>query len=323
MTEHKTKILIDCDPWADDYFALLWAIHMQKKELCEIVAITTSAWNVSRETTFKNAHRACNMMGVTLPIWIARDTWNNEEWAEHIHWNDWIWWASQYLSLPKSLSEDDSEDLIIKNIEQYWEELIILEFWPMTNLANVERRKPWLLKKAKSIIAMWWAIFSPWNVTPTSEFNINFDPESAQVVLQSWANTTLIPLDATHKTLFRPADLDEVIGYFKNKNYWLFIKTLAQNTFKTNMMFRETRDKEWFIVHDACTVAFLFYPHLFSWSFLNVNVECKWEFTRWKTQVDIRNSPTPNANAFVILDVDGIWFMEAMTEDFKEIWSMT
>ncbi len=42
----KLKILLDTDPGADDTFAFLWLLSLVKKNLCELVAVTTVDGNV-------------------------------------------------------------------------------------------------------------------------------------------------------------------------------------------------------------------------------------------------------------------------------------
>ena len=64
-------ILIDCDPGADDTFALLRALilHSKDNNPLHIKAITTSGGNVSAEKTYLNAHRMREFIGATnIPI---------------------------------------------------------------------------------------------------------------------------------------------------------------------------------------------------------------------------------------------------------------
>ena len=73
-----------------------------------------------------------------------------------------------------------------------------------------------------------------------------------------------------------------------------------------------------FYVHDANTVGFLLYPHIYSGTYFKVDIETKGEYTKGTTVVDARNFPKTDVNAFVVLDMKKDWFLEAMTEDFKD-----
>lgn len=84
----KIPVLIDCDPGADDMFALIWSLIMHKRGYISIKAITTSGGNVPAQATYENAIRACMMMGVTdIKISKGKDKQGAEN-ASHIHGND-------------------------------------------------------------------------------------------------------------------------------------------------------------------------------------------------------------------------------------------
>lgn len=63
--------LIDCDPGADDVFALLWSLvlHSNSKTPLQLKAITTVGGNVSAEHTYRNALRMLEFVGVQdIPV---------------------------------------------------------------------------------------------------------------------------------------------------------------------------------------------------------------------------------------------------------------
>jgi purine nucleosidase len=121
----------------------------------------------------------------------------------------------------------------------------------------------------------------PGNVTPVAEFNIAYDPVSADHVFSEIPNTVLLPLDVTSKLLFTRHEMDCILSLrdktlsvkkihsktakhdnLRAKRYD-FLEALTLHTFQTNMAFRETEGVEGFLVHDASVVAMLVYPHLF------------------------------------------------------------
>ena len=159
------------------------------------------------------------------------------------------------------------------------------------------------------------AIRVPGNVTPVAEFNISYDPESADAVFAHTDHTVLLPLDVTSQLIFTRHEMQTVLRGLKGKKA-KFLEALTLHTFKTNMAFRETAGTEGFLVHDASVVAMLISHHLFRGQFLPIRVETKGEFTRGQTVTDLRNVAQPNTHTFVVTDVDRDRFMEAMVQDF-------
>lgn len=155
----------------------------------------------------------------------------------------------------------------------------------------------------------------PGNVTPVGEFNIAYDPESADKVFSSLHHSVLLPLDVTSKLIFTRHEMQTVLKGVKGKKA-KFLEALTLHTFKTNMAFRETAGTEGFLVHDASVIGMLIYPHLFHGQFLPIRVEKKGEFTRGQTVTDLRNVAQPSTHTFVVTDVDRDRFMESMVQDF-------
>ncbi len=318
----KLPLLLDCDPGADDVFALLWALimHQSDNNPFELQCITTLWWNVSADNTYLNGLRMCEFVGVTnVPVW--KDTrpieWSGD--ASHIHWSDGIGNLSTMLpqpTIPKT--SIDSVQLMIDTIKKYPWEITLLVTWPMTNLAAAEKKEPGILNQCKYIIAMWWS-FSGGNVTPTSEFNVWYDAASAKQVVDVANNLIMIPLDVTQSFVYTPEDSEQFLGEINHSNKAEFVRELTKFVVGTNRKFRETHYQNGFFVHDGHTVWFLLYPHLYRGTFIDVRVETQGEFTQWQTVWDWRNHPRKDyKKTYVITDVDRDGFLEALVQDFKE-----
>jgi inosine-uridine nucleoside N-ribohydrolase len=321
MQDIKTTtmpVLIDCDPGADDFFALIWALIMHKKGIINLVAITTSGGNVAAQSTYENAIRACMMIGVDdVPIALGK----NKEWAEHashIHGSDGIGGLSQLLPAVEQRDIVDSESILLDSIQKYGKELTLLTIGPLSNLARVELAHPGSLQLVKRVVSMGGAFFVAGNVSPVAEFNVWYDPESAKVVYDSGVDIVALPLDVTTKLTFGMEDLEPVLSHINHQSHRDFVTKLTEFVIKTNMQFRETHYRKWFFVHDAHAIGFVLYPHIYKGSYYHVNIETKGEFTAGETIVDARNYPKTDANIYVVTDVDGKAFLEVMTEDFKE-----
>ncbi len=307
------QILIDCDPGADDFFALLWALWLHKKWVIKIHAITTTGGNVGAETTYLNALRACEFMSVS-DIQIGQGTnKSGSDDASHIHGDDGLGNASNFLSKVKTPKKPlNSADIITKTLAKYPETQVLI-FGPMTNIAHYIIRQD--STPINRVIAMGGAVQVPGNVTPVAEFNVAYDPEAADTVLSQVKNSVLLPLDVTSKIVFTRREMKSIIGKLSKKKA-KFLEALTIHTFETNMAFRETAGLEWFLVHDASVVAMLVYPHLFSGQFLPLRVETKGEYTRGQTVTDLRNIAQPTTHTFIVKDVNVDRFMEAMVQDF-------
>lgn len=312
-TSQIPQILIDCDPGADDFFALLWALGLHKKWVIKIHAITTTGGNVGADITYLNALRACEFMEVTdIKIGKGKSKSGSDD-ASHIHWDDGLGNASNFLpkvKVPKRILS--STDLITDILKKYPETQVLI-FGPMTNVAEYIQQDD--ATTINRVIAMGGALQVPWNVTPVAEFNIAYDPESADTVLSHVKNSVLLPLDVTSQIIFTRREMKSIIEKLPKKKA-KFLEALTLHTFQTNMAFRETAGLEWFLVHDASVVAMLVYPQLFSWQFLPVRVETKWEYTRGQTVTDLRNIAQPTTHTFIVKNVEVDRFMEAMVQDF-------
>ena len=93
MAENKIlPVLIDCDPGADDVFALLWILinHKFAHLPMKLVGITTVGGNVAADKTYANALRMAQLVGVT-DIAIGKDHRQIvAQDASHIHGEDGI-----------------------------------------------------------------------------------------------------------------------------------------------------------------------------------------------------------------------------------------
>jgi inosine-uridine nucleoside N-ribohydrolase len=112
--------------------------------------------NVPAQSTFENAVRACQMVGInSIALGKAQEKKEDaQNSAAHIHGNDGIGGLSKILPPIKKVDHHDSVELIINTINKYPNQMEVLVVGPMTNLAKAEEMQPGILKKIKRIIAM-------------------------------------------------------------------------------------------------------------------------------------------------------------------------
>ena len=105
------------------------------------------------------------------------------------------------LTLPTApgTANSDAVTLLGRAIDKAQKPTIV-ELTPMTNLAAAFRSRPALATKVRRIVAMAGAISVPGNAPdhPTAETNAWIDPLALQIVTNSGAPLTLVPLNATN-----------------------------------------------------------------------------------------------------------------------------
>ena len=314
------RILFDTDPGGDDVFALLWLQSLAKQGHAEIVAVTTVAGNVGSQHTFANACKTLALGGFGH-IEVGRSVPVDEggEDAAHIHGNDGMGNLSRTLPDPKRpLSEARrSDDIIIEKLSAAPGEITLIAVGPLTNLAAAERKSPGILAKAKEVVIMGGAFRQGGNITPCAEFNIYCDPEAAQKVFGSRDNIVVLPLDITENVTFTTEHASGVSQAGPESRIGRFIVDLWKFMAKTSMSYRSTDGIRGFHVHDATTLAYLFYPETLLLRRAEVRVETKGEWTRGQTVFDDRHGAKIDANAWVALQVDAVNLLAVMVEDYK------
>src|SRR5947207_7107924 len=98
-----------------------------------------------------------------------------------------------YAELPpaaRPLSDRHAVDLLIDEARRRPGEITLVTLGPLTNLAVAVLRDPGLPRLFKAYVLMGGAYRSPGNTAPTTEWNINVDPDAAKVVFSAWAEAS-------------------------------------------------------------------------------------------------------------------------------------
>lgn len=198
MRELKKRILIDCDPSADDAIALMLALR--SPELC-VEGITVVAGVCEVENCAENALKVLRMMGredVPVALGAAQPLCRELIFDGKYCGPDGL----SETALPPSglspVSEPAVEFLHRKLTEE--EGLHILSIAPMTNLAMLLRRYPEIKDRIASVITTSGSYgVAPdkrcWDPRPS--WNIQTDPEAAKCVLESGIPVFALGLDVT------------------------------------------------------------------------------------------------------------------------------
>lgn len=316
------KVLLDTDPGGDDTFAFFWLQSLAKQGWAEIVAVTSVDGNVRSEYTFATACRLLRLGGwLEVEVGRAVTGSSTQAAAEAVHGTDGIGNLSQMLPEPHQAYETarSSDQLLIDQLTQAPGEITIVAIGPLTNLAAAEIRCPGILKLAKEIVIMGGAFLHPGNVTSEAEFNIAYDPIAAQLIFDRCQHLVMIPLDVTHQLIFTPAMAAQIESAQPQSPIAQFLVRLCQFMVQSGLKFRETAGVPGFLVHDAATLAYLFYPETLSFRRAQVTVETEATQTRGKTLIDRRHHPKPNTNAWIAQTVDAANLLAILVDDLKQL----
>lgn len=320
-----TKIILDTDPGGDDIFALLWVLSLVRQGLVELVAVTSADGNVSARQTFASASQILGLAGfpdIEVGRGVALKQIITED-ASHIHGIDGMGGLSTTLPAPTHNYETarQSDEILIDRLTAAPGEITVIAIAPLTNLAAAEQKRPEILQKAREIVIMGGAFHYRGNVTSQAEFNIWFNPEAAQIVFNSRRDLVVTPLDVTSRLIFTRDMAQTMSQMAPTSKLSNFVVQLCEFMIGTALRYRETNRVPGFLVHDAVTLGYLFYPEVLTLRRANVRVETQGEWTRGQTIIDDRPLAKTAANAWVAMEVDEIGFFTHLIEDLKYLQS--
>ena len=194
LPEARIPILVDCDTGIDDSLALLYACASPE---CELVAVTCTAGNVDARQVAVNTRAVLELAGRSdVEVALGRETplarplvTTPETHGPH---------GIGYAELPPPttpLSRRFGPDLIVEEARRRPGELTLVTLAPLTNVALAVLREPLLPRLLRGIVIMGGSYRSAGNTAPTTEWNVNVDPESARIVFDAFGPEHSAPSD--------------------------------------------------------------------------------------------------------------------------------
>jgi inosine-uridine nucleoside N-ribohydrolase len=286
------------------------------------VAVTTVGGNVPAELTFANACRLLALGGFPQ-VEVGRCAGHQAKGqdAAHIHGTDGMGNLSQ--TLPESRypweKARSAEDIITEKLSAAPGEISLVAVGPLSNLAAAEDKHPGTLAKAKEVVIMGGSFLRPGNITSHAEFNVACNPEAAAKVFASRGDIVVLPLDVTQQVTFTEEMAGSISQAAGTSRTARFVADLCRFLIKTTLRYHDGAGTCGFHVHDAATLAYLFYPETLWMQRATVHVETQGEWTRGQTVFDQRHLPKCAANAWVALRVDTVNLLGSLTEDLKRL----
>jgi purine nucleosidase len=212
----RTPMIVDCDTGIDDSLALLYAVASPD---CDLVAVTCTAGNVDARQVAENTRAVLELAGRSdVEVAIGRETPLARALVTtpETHGPRGI----GYAVLPPArmpLSPRLGPDLIVEEARRRPGELTLVTLAPLTNVALAVLREPELPRLLRRVVIMGGSYRSAGNTAPTTEWNVNVDPEAARIVFEAFggagpnagpngrsARPTALGLDVTERAKLLP-----------------------------------------------------------------------------------------------------------------------
>lgn len=197
----KQKVILDCDLGGDidDAFAL--ALLLSSQQEFEILGLCMDHGN-----TPGRGQVAVKMLYETglgyIPVYIGKHTPNRVGVdTEPEGKSTQMIWAEGFNELkPQS---KPAADFITETLNEFPGEVILFTVGPVQNIADVLKKDPEALKKAKKVISMFGSIETGYGGgSPDAEWNVVANVAAAQKFMNSGADITLAPLDITDHVIY-------------------------------------------------------------------------------------------------------------------------
>jgi purine nucleosidase len=192
-----------------------------------------------------------------------------------------------------------SEKLIFDELRAAPDGVEILALGPLTNVAHAFQRDPELTTMVNRLSIMGGSIQGVGNVTAVAEFNMFYDPRSAQAVFRSGTTKTLIPLEVTRKVALTLEIMEQLPPDSTGAGALLHkVMTFAFR------FFHQKYGQESIVLHDAVALTAAVHPEYFQFEEMVGDVETRGELTRGATVFDRRPNRIDRANMEVAVEVD-------------------
>ncbi|SCG83864.1 ribonucleoside hydrolase 1 [Proteiniborus sp. DW1] len=302
----KVPVIIDTDPGMDDAVAILLAFSAKN---LDIRALTTVAGNISIERTTRNALDLVGYIDKETKVsrGAERPLIRTLETAEYVHGEAGL----GTLVLPKSNAEIYSKkawDTIYEEAQACEGKLQLICLGPLTNIAITLTIYPDIKDKIERITLMGGSSYLG-NTTPSAEYNIYADAEAADIVFKSGIPITMVPLDATNKSVIHENEMKEIWS-IESK-----ISDAVKELLDSNAEFRiKSEGFKGAIVHDALAVAAVIEPTIIQKENYYVAIETEGKLTYGRTVIDMKKVTGNKPNAEVTLGLDRERFIEMLKE---------
>ncbi|MEK9952897.1 MAG: nucleoside hydrolase [Curvibacter sp.] len=205
------KILLDCDPGADDALALYFALAHPAFEL---LAVTTTYGRVPLAQATRNALLLCALAGrAELPVCSGVPTPTRKVMGLHdpqSHGSDGLGDLPERQVEVHGADERSAARCIVELARAHPGQLALVCAGPLGNVAQALRLEPHLPELLGRLVVAGGSIAAPGEVSPVAELNFWLDPHAADQVLTAGFPLTLLGLDVSQAAPLPVAWIEEL-----------------------------------------------------------------------------------------------------------------
>ncbi|MDR8409156.1 nucleoside hydrolase [Nonomuraea sp. 3-1Str] len=292
-----TKLLIDCDPGIDDALALALVAGSPSLELA---GVTTVGGNVDLALTTANALALREFLDLgEVPVVPGSPgaLLRNVIRADQVHGSSGL--GNAVLpAATRPAADGHAVDFIVETLRAAPGEITLVAIGPLTNVALAVRKEPRVVEWARDFVIMGGS-YTRGNTNPAAEFNILADPEAAAIVFDAGWTVTMLGLDVTLTALVTTDVLDRLRSLGRLAEQLVVPAATAYG-----MVTADGGPA----IHDACAIAYVLEPSLFTCVPAVVQVETAGRYTSGMTVTDFKlRDRRPNALVATSLDVKRFW----------------
>lgn len=292
------KIIIDCDPGIDDAVALSLALFDPR---LEVLAVTACAGTVDAERSTQNLMSIIERLdpprmprvGAALDpddgaavsnatLLHGEDGLGNARWAP----------TSRQHVLP-------ADKLIAEHLRANPGEITLVCTGPLSGIAKLATRDPAALALVDRVIIAGGSTSASGNVTAVAEFNMHFDPHSAQTVLHSPTTKSLLPLEVSERLTFGWELMEQLPPKYSKAG--AVMHAILPHLFRTS---RQQLAQESVSLQAVLPLLMLLEPMLFESEEMVADVETTGELTRGMLVFDRRAIRPARATMEVATSID-------------------
>lgn len=299
MGPSARQVVIDTDPGTDDAIALFLALG---NPALDVRLVSVAGGNVGLGHTLANARALLGLAGAGVPVVAGaeRALLGGFTSETGVHGDNGL--GGIVLPEGPPAAPGVAADAIRAALRAAPDGgVTLVGIGPATNLALALASEPALLPRVAEIVLMTGA-WSEGNVTPAAEFNAWSDPEALQMLLACGRPVTLATLELTAQALCTPA---RIAALAAGEGACRRAAVSIMRTVPASRRLGGAGHPQ----HDACAIAWLLSPGLFTSRMAHAEVDLAHGPSRGRTVIDRwgRLGRTPNVRLLETLDADGFF----------------
>ncbi|CDW81564.1 inosine-uridine nucleoside n-ribohydrolase [Stylonychia lemnae] len=262
LNERPHKVIIDCDPGADDAHAIVLAHYLSKVHQVEILGITTVGCNHTIDQVTINTQIILETLKVNdIKIYkgFQKDDFKHIDYYFGV--DGFGNYANEYIEQHGSLEDKhfdgsvNATQFIINSVKQFPQEITLLSIGGLTNIMRIYQEYPELPEMFREIVLMGGNIKGSGNAPNwCSEFNFYQDATAAKKFFEAFKNVTMVGYELCFE-FFQSLSKEQQSQIFdQDTDLARMVKASYRNSYKI--------ENERYCIYDQIAVACVFEPSI-------------------------------------------------------------